>query len=387
MLSKIRFLVLIEIFLVFLYIAVLSTRNYDRVIQVSVILGISLGYYTYSPRKFFKGLHLKGFGIFMPLLAIIAANFLNYIRLNGVTITVISLAFYMPYLLGFVLVKLNLNKGIKNAILFGVLLVFLSAITRKLNHGTSASFTILLSILGSFILSRNSNDRLLRDQLVFVNVYLLIILILSSYPEVFQFAFLIIFVFLSAITVFHINRSTINTKSKLIRISLFAVLFMIVGWFGQENYETWFNAKLDNESIQEKVDYTFLTTENVRISSIDSADRKIIVLFWSEACASCKEEFPYFSELATKYENDSSKIFLAAYLSLKEDDTAYFNQITAQPFNFYWGRAANSEILMKQLKMKGVPHQTIIDEQNYAIYNGRVSNRPWIWVNRPSGFF
>ncbi len=367
----------------------IETRNFDRLIQFSIIFGVGLGFYNAHKQgeKSFYYYGILTLTALLPLLVWILSGLIDE-EILGIQFTaVLFLAFYIPTIFGYVLKKLRISNEIKLAILFGIIFTFLSAATRKLNHGTSASITILLAGIVVTFLSPKSKAASVRFLLVFNSIYLILNILLGSFPDVLQMSFLFLcMVFISIISQF-LRFSRLSKMSKLSWL-LFVILFIsIFGWFGQENYEKWFFAKLENESIQEKVDYTFLTTENVRISSLDSTDRKIIVLFWSEACASCKEEFPFFSELAAKHENDSSKIFLAAYLSLKEDDTAYYNQITAQPFNFYWVRAANSEILMKQLKMKGVPHLTIIDEKNNAIYNGLVSNRPWIWVNRPSCFF
>jgi thiol-disulfide isomerase/thioredoxin len=385
--SKLLFTV-VYLILISLFVFVIETRNFDRLIQFSIIFGAGLGFYSAHKQgeKSFYYVILTLTALF-PVLVWILSGLINQ-EIRGLQFTaVMFLAFYIPTIVGYVLKKLRISDELKLAILFGIIFTFLSAATRKLNHGTSASITILLAGIVVTFLSPKSKAASMRFLFVFNSIYLLLNILLGSFPDVLQMSLLLFCIVLISI-ISHVMRfssfSKVRKLSWLLSVTMFISIF---GWFGQENYETWFFAKLNNESIQEKVDYTFLTTENVRISSIDSADRKIIVLFWSEACASCKEEFPYFSELASKYENDSSKLFLAAYLSLKEDDTAYYNQITAQPFNFYWGRAANSEILMKQLKMTGVPHLTIIDEQNNAIYNGHVSNRPWIWVNRPSGFF
>ena len=174
-----------------------------------------------------------------------------------------------------------------------------------------------------------------------------------------------------------------NQLFKIFTVSFFLSIF---AWFGQENYEKWFFSNLENESIPEAVNYHFTTAEKKQIYSEDLIHRKIIILFWSEACTNCKEEFPYFSQLAAAYKEDSTKLFLAVYLSRKQVDTLYFNQVSKQSYHFKWARANDSERLMNQLKMKDVPHMTILNSNNKAIYNGLVSNRPWIWVNRPSRF-
>jgi hypothetical protein len=287
--SKLLFTV-VYLILISLFVFVIETRNFDRLIQFSIIFGAGLGFYSAHKQgeKSFYYVILTLTALF-PVLVWILSGLINQ-EIRGLQFTaVMFLAFYIPTIVGYVLKKLRISDELKLAILFGIIFTFLSAATRKLNHGTSASITILLAGIVVTFLSPKSKAASMRFLFVFNSIYLLLNILLGSFPDVLQMSLLLFCIVLISI-ISHVMRfssfSKVRKLSWLLSVTMFISIF---GWFGQENYETWFFAKLNNESIQEKVDYTFLTTENVRISSIDSADRKIIVLFWSEACASCKE--------------------------------------------------------------------------------------------------
>ncbi|MFZ4465410.1 MAG: hypothetical protein ACOYN5_16300, partial [Bacteroidales bacterium] len=103
-------------------------------------------------------------------------------------------------------------------------------------------------------------------------------------------------------------------------------------------------------------------------------------------CSNCPDEYPYFSQLAEK-QNDRSDIkCVAVFLSLREKDSVYYNEVVKEKFSFIWAKALNSEKLMNDLEIQGAPHLTIFGKNNDIKYNGVVCNRPWLWVNKPEDF-
>ena len=370
--------------ILFVYAFSLSTKSFDRVLQVSVILGFGLGYLSHIRQPYWPKKWLLIFSLLLPVIVLLLAWQLGFIRLNIRSVGMFSAGFYVPMLLGLLLTKIKIAEGYKNAILLGVLLVFLSALTRKMNHGTSASITIFLTILGAIMLSKNRPGALLKYQILFGGVYVLLHLILGNFPDTLQMAFLDVSVLVSALFVGLVMQSASTAKTRLFKIGAFAAVFMAMVWFGQQNYEKWFFARQGNIEITEAVSYHFETNEGKVFSSENMHGKKMAVLFWSASCSNCSKEFPYFSSLAQRYTSDSSVVFLAAFLSYTYKDSSYYNQITRQHFQFQWAKAIDSRKLMDELQIQGVPQMTIFNKENIPVYNGLVSNRPWIWVNRPA---
>lgn len=386
--SRYTVFIIIYLIIVSIFVIVVASKSFDRIIQLSIISGTGLGYVIYHQKKWPQTIAFPtlAFTIHLPVVVLIASGFLNQ-KFHAMHLaSVLFIAFYLPVLFGYFLNKLRISDEIKLAILLGIIFVFLSAMTRKLNHGTSASITVLLATVVAVFASAKSKSAYFSFLLVFVGIFLFSNVLLGTFPEVLQLAFLFFCIVFICSFCYLVFFSVSKKRNQLFIIFTFSSFLSIFVWFGQENYEKWFFSNLENESISEAVNFHFTTTETKQISSEDLNQRKITILFWSEACINCKEEFPYFSGLANAYKRDTTKLFLAVYLSRKQDDTLYFNQVSKQSYHFKWAIAKDSEMLMNQLKMKGVPHMTILDTNNKVIYNGLVSNRPWIWVNSPSRF-
>jgi thiol-disulfide isomerase/thioredoxin len=154
-------------------------------------------------------------------------------------------------------------------------------------------------------------------------------------------------------------------------------------WIIQENYSIW-HYSAGNSIPVDTVSITIYNKDKGIISENNNSTS--VYLFWSASCSSCKKEFPYFSELALNYKDRKDIHFYTVLLEFNESDSVAFNREIRNNSHFKWAYALNGKVLYDRLKMNGVPHITIIDSQNNIRYNGRVSNRPWLYINHPDRF-
>ncbi len=172
-------IIIVYLILISLFAFVIETTNYDRLIQFSIIFGDGLGFYCAHKQgeKSFYYVILTLTALFPVLVWTLSG--LIYQEIRGLQFTaVLFLAFYIPTIFGYVLNKLRISDEINHAILLGIIFTFLSAATRKLNHGTSASITILLAGIVVTFLSPKSKAASVRFLFVFNSIYLILNILL-----------------------------------------------------------------------------------------------------------------------------------------------------------------------------------------------------------------
>lgn len=378
---------IVYLLIICLYVIALKTYNYERLIQSSIIFGISFGFYSFYKQRDFSRMSLIIFTFVLPIIVLFIESIIVWRIPNILLISTLFIAYYVPALFGALIYRININNDYKWIILVGIIFTFLSGMTRKFNHGTSATITIYFAVIAMIVLYKLLKNKSNAMTLSFISIYILLNVLFGTFPEVLQIALLVSVLFLQSYITLTFLSKQINLVKKTILLFTITAIIAAFTWFGQENYEMWLFSKIENESVVEKVPYSFIKMNNEQVSTNQSKPQHVVVLFWSKQCSNCKKEFPYFSKLAESYSGDSTKIFIAAFLSNNDKDNDYFEQTTQQTFSFEWAKTSESKTLMNSLKLKGTPHFTIFNEKGEVKYNGIVSNRPWIWVNRPSSFF
>ena len=110
----------------------------------------------------------------------------------------------------------------------------------------------------------------------------------------------------------------------------------------------------------------------------------VVIYFWSSHCANCHREFPSFSDLAAEYKSDTTKLFVAAFVSFEEEgDSAFYQMETEQRFDFIWAKVHHGQQLMKELGFNAFPHLTILNKKGQIVYNGMYINRKGVFVHNP----
>ena len=88
-----------------------------------------------------------------------------------------------------------------------------------------------------------------------------------------------------------------------------------------------------------------------------------------------------------KKEGDTTKVFIAAFISFNEaSDSAFYASEASQESAFIWAKALDSKQVMQDLGFNAFPHVTYINKEGKVVYNGFLSNRPWIFAYHPRKF-
>lgn len=365
------------------YIVALSLRNFDRIVQVSIINGLLIGYYGFRLNTFYRKRFVLAVAILLPIFSLLFTSAFGLIPFKIYSAAIFSGIFYTCVAFGIFITKLPIDKLYQESIILGLLFVFFSALTRKLQPGTSASITIFLAVAFVVLLGLKTIKPNWIAFFILIGMHPLTSIALTPFPDVFVTILVAISIGIVGTITFLLLFFTKNPSNKWFIISMTALIIAAVMWFVQENFEKWFMGKNIQTEISENIYYQFEGINGRNYSNDQVSKKKLVVLFWSAYCSNCYKEYPYFSSLAQSYSSDTSIAFLAVFLYIVPKDSLYFNTTTRKQFAFEWAKAHDSKKLMQDLKINGVPQMTIFDYSGAVVYNGVVSNRPWLWVYSP----
>ena len=191
------------------------------------------------------------------------------------------------------------------------------------------------------------------------------------------------------LSVLLIGALKIPLKTKYLLLAFLMLLSIPLVYVGSVNLFTYIAAREMNSKVRQPfpLDYTFITKEGDTLTETSLKGKNVAVFFWSSHCGNCHKELPHFSKLAARYEGDTTKVFVAAFISFDEaSDSAFFAQETSADMAFHWAKAADSKQVMHDLGFNAFPHVTYINKEGKVIYNGFLSNRPWIFAYHPRKF-
>jgi cytochrome oxidase Cu insertion factor (SCO1/SenC/PrrC family) len=181
----------------------------------------------------------------------------------------------------------------------------------------------------------------------------------------------------------------IPLKTKRLILALLMLFSIPLVFVGSTNLFTYLVAKEMNSRVEQPFpfSYAFVTDDGDTLTDASLKGKNVAVFFWSSHCGSCHKELPHFSELAAQYKDDTTKVFIAAFISFDEasDSASYANE-ASQESAFTWAKALDSKQVMQDLGFNAFPHVTYINKEGKVVYNGYLSNRPWIFAYHPRKF-
>ena len=199
---------------------------------------------------------------------------------------------------------------------------------------------------------------------------------------------LIAFAF-AILSVLLIEALNVSLKTKCLLLAFLMLLSIPLVFVGSTNLFTYLVAKEMNSKVEQPFpfSYAFVTDDGDTLTDASLKGKNVAIFFWSSHCGSCHKELPHFSELAAQYEGDTTKVFIAAFISFDEaSDSAFYANETSQELAFTWAKALDSKQVMRDLGFNTFPHVTYIDKEGKVVYNGYLSNRPWIFAYHPRKF-
>ena len=199
---------------------------------------------------------------------------------------------------------------------------------------------------------------------------------------------LIAFAF-AILSVLLIEALNIPQKTKYLLLAILMLISIPLVFVGSTNLFTYLVANEMNSKVKQPFpfSYAFVTDDGDTLTDVSLKGKNVAIFFWSSHCGSCHKELPHFSELATQYEGDTTKVFIAAFISFDEaSDSAFYASETSRESAFTWAKALDSKQVMQDLGFNAFPHVTYINKEGNVVYNGFLSNRPWIFAYHPRKF-
>jgi cytochrome oxidase Cu insertion factor (SCO1/SenC/PrrC family) len=191
------------------------------------------------------------------------------------------------------------------------------------------------------------------------------------------------------LSVLLIEALNIPLKTKRLILALLMLFSIPLVFVGSTNLFTYLVAKEMNSKVEQPFpfSYAFVTDDGDTLTDVSLKGKNVAIFFWSSHCGSCHTELPHFSKLAARYEGDTTKEFIAAFISFDEaSDSAFYANETNQESAFSWAKALDSRQVMQDLGFNTFPHVTYINKEGKVVYNGYLSNRPWIFAYHPRKF-
>lgn len=199
---------------------------------------------------------------------------------------------------------------------------------------------------------------------------------------------LIAFAF-AILSVLLIEALNVSLKTKYLLIAFLMLFSIPLVYVGSANLFTYLVAKEQYSKVEQPFpfSYAFVTKEGDTLTEANLQGKNVAIFFWSSHCANCHKELPHFSDLAAQYEGDTTKLFIAAFVSFDEaSDSAFYESETSRESAFTWAKALDSKQVMLDLGFNAFPHVTYINKKGEVVYNGFLSNRPWIFAYHPRKF-
>jgi thiol-disulfide isomerase/thioredoxin len=359
------------------------TFIFDSILRVLILSGLFSGYLRFN---FKIGLNLLA-NILIPLA--LATTFLLYfliVKEAKFSFELALLLYGVPLLafgLGLFLRYLRFNSLYKKTILLGFIILFIFATSRRYGEGWFAVCTIISFILASvYLASYNPARPVIIANILFATVF--IVPMLESELSGIMLTSPVIMVggLMSYFTLLQMAKRTHTSFSRIMPLLILLLLSPVL-WVLQENYAMAHYSSYNNTP-DSSVNIILLDKHGETI--IENHGQTTVYLFWSATCSMCKKEFPHFSKLASRYQNRKDIKFYAVFLEFREIDTVVFNREILLDYDFEWAWIPQGKVLYDSLIMNGVPHISIIDKNNTILYNGKVSNRPWLYINHPNRF-
>lgn len=344
------------------------------------------GFLSYFPLNHFKKndknyLHLLL--LLVPSIALFISSFRFKAALTIKPVLLWTGIVILGALLRYLYELLNIRPVYKKALLGSFVMLLIIPLYRKLGEGTYAVLALLTYIIAGFLIFKAQSKNSYISLALLFGPYILVHLIDAVFSDSIQGFLLILPTFvlslLFVIYLFFTNKMVIITTKRMVLLFIAIILLPLI-WISQENYSNWLHSKKNRLMLKNHIQFT-TSTDNQLVES--SSKRISVFLFTSAYCGNCREEYPYFSNLAKKYSANDEIGFYGTFLCFKETDTLYYNKLITQKFEFKWTMAHDSQKVYDNLGGDGVPALLILDNEDNVLYNGYCHLRPWIFINSP----
>lgn len=196
------------------------------------------------------------------------------------------------------------------------------------------------------------------------------------------FGLVMIDIIISPITIY-LAFKTLKNKSYIKNGIIILIFSIISSYYILPNYfqfYTRYKYKKDTTKIIYDFPNISYIDNNKEIVTLDK--EKIIVLdFWTTSCGVCFEEFPLYSDLASKYENDNRIEFYAVNVPLKRDIfEKSVEMIQKHNYSFKSIYVSSEQEAKEKLNLYAYPEIMII-KNNTILYQGHPSYKKIVVID------
>lgn len=309
-----------------------------------------------------------------------------FLKLRMAVAGILTANLFVPYVLVLIIRHLPIKEIYKETLYLGFLPFLAFILVGQWGNNTIVMAIAFVTLPAFYYITRNTTTKQRWIQLVIFMLPILLTHVTGYFPLV---APRLIVLVVSLLVVMLLRSLSISPKSRAVMLVVLMLLSLPLSFLLATNLFTYLVANEYHSKVETPFpfSYSFVTKEGDVLTETSLRGKNVALFFWSSHCANCHKELPLFSELAAQYDGDTTKVFVAAFISFNEaSDSAFFEQETASDRAFIWAKALDSKQVMQDLGFNAFPHVTYINKEGNVVYNGFLSNRPWIFAYHPRKF-
>lgn len=332
----------------------------------------------------FGGKKRRVFAFLMSLLVL-------SIILISIRLTVFQFIFYFSVMLSIVLLapfllilfvnRIRMKEMYKKTIYASFIPILLILVFGRWGNAIQTTIVVSISIPLFYSITKeaSSKERWV-CYCIFTGVYVLFSLVCGS----FEYLVFPIVAFVSVLFVVFLL-STLLTQRKSRWLMLFLMVVSgAVSYYGSLNSFYFFSVRKEGQVEQMgSISYKLIVNEGDTLTEESSRGKNVVIFFWSSHCASCHIDMPSFSDLAAEYKFDTTKLFVAAFITFEADDQLYYQRESERKYDFVFAKVHHGQKLMKELGFNSFPHLTILNKEGQIVYNGMYIGRKGVFVYNP----
>ena len=309
-----------------------------------------------------------------------------FLKLRMAVAGILAANLFVPYVLVLIIRRLPIKEIYKETLYLGFLPFLAFILVGQWGNNAIVMAIAFVTLPAFYYATRNSTAKQRWIQLV---IFMLPILLthIAGYlgfvvPRLIALVVSLLFVML-------LQSMSVSTKAKTVVVAVLMLLSLPLSFFLSTNLFTYFIVKeMDGEVEQPfPLSYTIVTKEGDTLNEATLLGKNVALFFWSSHCANCHKELPNFSDLAAQYEGDTTKVFIAAFISFDEEpDSAFFEQESSTEMAFLWAKATNGKKLMNDLGFNAFPYVTYINRNGEVVYKGFLTNHPGVLAYPPKKY-
>ncbi|MBR1514577.1 MAG: TlpA family protein disulfide reductase [Bacteroidales bacterium] len=299
---------------------------------------------------------------------------------------IIAACLFVPYLLTIIILRLPVKDVYKESLFMGFLPFAVLLLTGAWGNDVVVMSIAFVTLPAFYYVTRNATtkERWIRA-LVFI-LPMVLSHIIGYFPYV---AARLIALVMSVLAVILLQSLKVSTKTRNVFLAVLMLFSLPLSFLMSANLFAYLVANEMNSKVDEPfpLSYAFVTNEGDTLTEASLKGKNVAVFFWSSHCGNCHRELPHFSKLAAQYEGDTTKVFVAAFVSFNEEsDSAFYAYETQNESAHTWAKVVDSKAIMQDLDFNAFPQLTYINKEGKVVYNGYLSNRPWIFAYSPRKF-